>query len=438
MKKNNIPNISYKKKNKKSKNTKKDIISNNKKNTKNFKIPNKDLKTDDFIKIIPFGNSLTQTQAQNKDNSFDKLSSFFDILLKKDIKKEKEFIPLDVFKIDSEISYEEHNNEVSNLDDLIDFAKSINENKNYSFDIKKLTSLISPLERLKDFIGMVDIKNSIVKQIIYFLQNLDNETNIMHTVITGSPGLGKTKLGYLLAEIYYKMNVFMSKNEEKKYISPITNENIDFKFTIAKRSDLIGEYVGHTAIKTQNLINKSLGGVLFIDEAYSLGNDKKDSFSKECIDTINQNLTENKGKFLVIIAGYEDELEENFFSFNEGLKRRFAFKYNIVPYEFNELGQIFLSKLNSNEWSLDKGLNLEENNELYNFFKKNYRSFKYYGGDMELLLFSTKIAHSLRIFCKNPKLRKIINISDIINGFEIFKNTKKEGNTEKPINSMYL
>ena len=62
---------------------------------------------------------------------------------------------------------------------------------------------------------------------------------------------------------------------KKKYKCPLSGEEIDFKFKIARRSDLIGEYVGHTAVKTQKVINESLGGVLFIDEAYSLGNDDK-------------------------------------------------------------------------------------------------------------------------------------------------------------------
>ena len=260
----------------------------------------------------------------------------------------------------------------------------------------------------------------------------------MHTVITGMPGLGKTKLAYLLSEIYYKMNVFMFKNEEKKYISPINNKEIDFKFTIARRSDLIGEYVGHTAVKTQNLINKSLGGVLFIDEAYSLGNDKKDSFSKECIDTLNQNLTENKGKFLVVIAGYEDDLEENFFKFNKGLKRRFPFKYKIEPYSFQELGLIFLSKVKENNWMLDEKLDLIEGNKLFEFFRSKYIEFPNYGGDMELLLLSTKIAHSLRIFNKNPNLRKKIDLKDVEEGFKIFKDAKNDKSDIKSFNGMYL
>src|SRR5438093_1618571 len=96
--------------------------------------------------------------------------------------------------------------------------------------------------------------------------------------------------------------------EEKiKVLIKIKKKN---KFKLVKRTDLVGEYLGHTAHKTQRVIDDADGGVLFIDEAYSLGaDDKRDSFSKECIDTLNQNLSENRSKFICIIAGYPDELE---------------------------------------------------------------------------------------------------------------------------------
>ena len=373
----------------------------------------------EVIKIIPINRSgLNQNSHGMPD-----INEIFKMLLNpnEQAQENEEYDEPEIFKIKENKTYDTIDVIVSNLDKLIEIAKSLDSKKEYSFDVSKLKVLIDPLERLKQFVGMEKVKDNIVKQILYFLQNLDDCKDMMHTVITGPPGVGKTKLAYLLSEIYFKMGIFKCK-KNKKYKSPITGEDINFKFTLARRSDLIGEYVGHTAIKTQKVIDSSLGGVLLIDEAYSLGNDeKKDSFSKECIDTLNQNLTENKGKFAVIIAGYDNELEKCFFSYNDGLRRRFPFRYEINSYNYSELSKIFTKKIESEKWNLDI-----DNKKMLEFFKQNYKDFTSFGGDMEILLFSTKIAHSLRIFGKDPNLRKKINLDDLQKGFDIFKETRKE------------
>ena len=373
----------------------------------------------EVIKIIP----INRSGLNKKTPGMPDINEIFKMLLdpNEQTKENEEYDEPELFKIKENKTYDTIDVTISNLDKLIEIAKSLDNKKEYSFDVSKLKVLIDPLDRLKQFVGMEKVKDNIVKQILYFLQNLDDSQDMMHTVITGPPGVGKTKLAYLLSEIYYKMGIFKCK-KNKTYKSPITGEDINFKFTLARRSDLIGEYVGHTAIKTQKVIDSSLGGVLLIDEAYSLGNDeKKDSFSKECIDTLNQNLTENKGKFAVIIAGYDNELEKCFFSYNDGLRRRFPFRYEINSYNFTELSKIFTKKIESENWNLEI-----DNKKMLDFFKQKYKDFTSFGGDMEILLFSTKIAHSLRIFGKNPKLRKKINLEDLQKGFEIFKETRKQ------------
>ena len=123
-------------------------------------------------------------------------------------------------------------------------------------------------------------------------------------------------------------------------IDNLENDN----FITATRSDLVAKYLGQTADKTQKVIDSALGGVLFIDEAYSLGNqEQRDSFSKECIDTINENLTEKKTDFICIIAGYKDEIESCFFSYNSGLERRFPVRFTIEEYKPEELYLIFIN-----------------------------------------------------------------------------------------------
>lgn len=375
----------------------------------------------ELIKIIPINNK-SDDRKQNIPPQF----KIFDMLLNSN-QIRNENVLNENFSEDSESdsdsviiddNFKEIECQISNLDDLIKIALECNNKENLPFNNKKLFNLVSPMEDLKSIVGMHDVKKQIINQIIYSLQNLDKEKQMMHTIITGPPGVGKTMLGYILGKMYFKMGIIKNKKGQK-FINPLTGKKEDFKFNIVRRSDLIGEYVGHTAIKTQKVINESLGGILFIDEAYSLGNeDKKDTYSKECIDTLNQNLSENKDKLLVIIAGYKDSLDKCFFSYNPGLKRRFSFRYNINDYTFEELSNIFRKKINDIDWKLDDNIN--ETNFL-NFFKNNHSNFKNYGGDMEFLLLCTKISHSLRIFGKHPSNRKKIILDDIFKGYDMFK-----------------
>ena len=180
-----------------------------------------------------------------------------------------------------------------------------------------------------------------------------------------------------------------------------------------------------------------MGGVLFIDEAYSLGSgdNKKDSYSKECIDTINQNLSEKKGQFICIIAGYEEELEKDFFSVNPGLKRRFSFKYTINKYTSEELMLILLHKIKKINWSLENETEkwmLESK-----FLNDKVGQLPNFGGDIETLFLNIKIEHSKRVFGLDYKLHKIINKDDIIKGYDryIYHRKTKDDNS---MSQMYL
>lgn len=327
--------------------------------------------------------------------------------------------------------------ELKSIDDLIELGKTFHCKKNtiyFGINLRILCNLVIPLSELKKLVGMKNVKQHIVNQIIFFLQGFNRKdkcgncidcaynlpcsknanTDMLHTVITGPPGVGKTELGKVLGKVYQGMGI-LSKGH----------------MNIASRSDLIGKYLGHTAAKTQDFINKCAGGVMFIDEAYALGNPEgRDSFSKECIDTLNQNLTERRD-FLCIIAGYADALDKSFFNFNEGLKRRFTFRYDIQGYSAEELMEIFFVKVRGESWSIDCEINESDNDvvkkekiikllKLTEFFRENKKFFPYYGGDVETLFLNCKIHHGRRVIFKDPNLRKVITMEDVKSGFETF------------------
>ena len=147
---------------------------------------------------------------------------------------------------------------------------------------------------------MQNIKRDVFELLLYQLQEFDNSKDMLHTIIEGEPGVGKTDLAKILAQIYQGMGYCY--NDIVKFV---------------KRSDLIGGYLGQTAIKTQKVLDECQGGILVIDEAYSLGSPEgRDSYSKECIDTLTRFLSESP-ETIVFIMGYKDDLEQSLFAHNK-------------------------------------------------------------------------------------------------------------------------
>jgi ATP-dependent 26S proteasome regulatory subunit len=323
--------------------------------------------------------------------------------------------------------------EINNIQDLLDLiGKYPNDPKfEYNINIKALHKIKEPLIQLNNMIGIKNLKESIVDQILFYIQNLHtlNAKNItgndfMHTVIYGPPGTGKTEIAKIIGSIFSNLGI-LKKGTFRK----------------VTRADLIAGYLGQTAIKTRDVIKECLGGVLFIDEAYALGNEeKRDSFSKECIDTLCEALSDHKDNLMVIIAGYETDLNDCFFNYNQGLNSRFTWRFKTDDYTAEDLYKIFIKKVNDAKWKLD----INDNNNInVKWFEKNKKHFKFYGRDIETLLAKTKIAHSRRVFCLEENIKKIITIQDIDKGLEIYLknfNTKQKNNEERLkqiISSMY-
>ena len=325
-----------------------------------------------------------------------------------------------------EINHIPETMEINSLDDLIKLADFYHCKMRITYNdinMEMLYKLKIHLIELREMIGLVKIKETILDFLIYFLitknsTNYKKNPTMLHSVITGPPGCGKTTFIEILAKIYNCLGIL-----NKGHIVKV------------KRSDLIGRYTGQTAPATQKKINEAIGGILLIDEAYSLGNsEQRDIFSKECIDTINQNLSELKGQFICVIAGYKDALSKSFFKYNEGLERRFPYKFDIEKYSSIELTQILMKKIKENndfriEWNMK---------ELEKIIEKYYNDFPNQGGDMELLMYHINICNNRRVFML-PKIEKNkLIINDILTAIHKFKIIKNIGKAELPDSIKHL
>lgn len=334
------------------------------------------------------------------------------------IKKEE---PKHVVEIRESINIDVEIKDISDILKLIDRYQNDPAIK-YNINMKALHDIKEPLEELNNMIGMKDLKTNIVDQILYFIQELHKSNlssgDFMHTVIYGPPGTGKTEIAKIMGKIYSKIGI-LKKGTFKK----------------VTRSDLIAGYLGQTALKTRDVIKEALGGVLFIDEAYALGNpEKRDSFSKECIDTLCEALSDNKEELMVIIAGYEKELKDCFFNFNQGLDSRFTWRFKTDDYTAEDLHKIFLKKVKDIGWEIDVDSKIN-----IDWFKKNKDYFTFYGRDIETILAKTKIAHSRRVFCKPDNEKKKIILKDLDKGLEIYlKNDDVKNRKDKLEMEKYL
>lgn len=219
-------------------------------------------------------------------------------------------------------------------------------------------TLDEAMDKLNSLVGLGKVKKQVgdwVKQVKVFKmreeKNLPVPAMSYHMVFTGNPGTGKTTVARIIADIYSALGI-ISKGQ----------------LVEVSRGDLVGEYVGHTAKKTGDVIDSAMGGVLFVDEAYSLVKEGND-FGQEAIDTILLAMENHRDDLVVIVAGYPD-LMRGFIDSNPGLKSRFTHYIEFEDYDGEELYKIFISLCVGDKYVLEP----ETEERLKEYFKRYYET----------------------------------------------------------------
>ncbi|HEY2422121.1 MAG TPA: stage V sporulation protein K [Neobacillus sp.] len=198
-------------------------------------------------------------------------------------------------------------------------------------------------EDLGALVGMDEMKRMIKEIYAWIYVNKKREEmglkarkQALHMMFKGNPGTGKTTVARLIGKLFLKMNV-LSKGH----------------LIEAERADLVGEYIGHTAQKTRDLIKKAHGGILFIDEAYSLGRGGEKDFGKEAIDTLVKHMEDKQHEFILILAGYSREMEY-FLTLNPGLHSRFPLVIDFPNYNIEQLMEIADRMMSEREYTFSR------------------------------------------------------------------------------------
>jgi broad-specificity NMP kinase len=389
-----------------------------------FNVPNPDADTEpnsDDDEYIP------ESDSDSDSDSGDTVPNFVPVSRKRPKTSRKRILTLAERRKLFKKLYEKYNwlalNDIGRIEirkvandlyDLIDIADIFDSRFAYdNLNVEKLSTIKQEMINLQKVIGNKQIKKSICEQIKYFIMDPTAGRDFAHAIIVGPPGVGKT----MIAE---HIGVLLSKLRKPTNQTP--------NVIIARKDDLVGQYVGHTAVKVKKMFEKAKNGVLIIDEAYSLGvyshDDNSSEFNKECIDMMNQLLSEMKDEIIVILLGYKNEIEERLFSYNKGMARRFPFKFEMVEYSVDELWQIFEHMAHKEEWEIRNGAEGP--------FKSFAKTFKNNGGDCLTLFSKCKIAAVSVQFGRTLYMQREIDNETMNLAIERFKNESFAGKVEKP------
>lgn len=181
--------------------------------------------------------------------------------------------------------------------------------------------------------------------------------HVLHMVFKGNPGTGKTTVARELGKLFFKLNI-LSKGH----------------FIEAERADIVGEYIGQTAQKTRAMVQKALGGILFIDEAYALVRGGRKDFGREAIDTLVKQMEDHHNDFILILAGYPNEMDL-FNLANPGLESRFPFHVTFADYSVKQLADIAKQMAYDREYELTDNALLKLQRKLRSIQQEPVRNF---------------------------------------------------------------
>ena len=229
------------------------------------------------------------------------------------------------------------------------------------YEAPKAIDYTECLAKLDGLVGLASVKQEISNLAAYLnLQIKRGEQNTFqgkHYVFTGNPGTGKTTVARIMADVFRTLGI-VSRGQ----------------LVEADRSKLVAGYSGQTAIKTNQLIDSALGGVLFIDEAYTLKSNDADSFGSEAIDTLLKRLEDDRGKFVCIVAGYTDQMHD-FIDSNPGLKSRFTQTIHFDDYSPDELTEIFLHLAQAKSFEVDEATRTAVHHQFEQLYLRRDKNF---------------------------------------------------------------
>lgn len=267
-------------------------------------------------------------------------------------------------------------------------------------------------ETLKNVVGLQNVKKKLKEFEKYMLfkakadaKGLKLTNSNMHMIFTGNPGTGKTTIARIMAKMLYDMGII----KENKLIE-------------VERKDLVAGYVGQTAIKTSEIISKAIGGILFIDEAYSLAIGSGNDFGNEAIATLIKAMEDHKEEMVVIFAGYKGEMKK-FLDMNPGISSRIGYNFDFQNYTIEELQEMFYKKIKNMGFSCKEECDLELK-KVFSYFstRKDFGN----GRFVDKLIQETIMKHAIskEENVKEITAKDIPTIREFSNSTELEESTK--------------